>query len=105
MLPVTEYSQSLKFFALNLVELVSIVTTESPDRHGVERFLFFTEILHDLMLNRQPMAIPSRHIGDVKAAHRLRFDDDIFENLVKGMPDVDAAISVGRPIMEHITGA
>ena len=56
------------------------------------------------MLDRQAMAVPSRHIGGVEAGHRFRFDDDVFQNLVERMADMDAAVGVGRAIVQEIAG-
>lgn len=38
----------------------------------------------------------------MKAGHRFRFDDDVFQNLVQRMTDMNAAVGIGRAIVQHI---
>jgi hypothetical protein len=46
------------------------------------------------------VAIPARHIGRVQPIERTRFDDDVLQHLVDGMPDVDVAVRIGRAIVQ-----
>ena len=55
----------------------------------------------DLVLDRQAVAVPARHIGRVEASERLRADDDVLEDLVDRMADVDVAVCIGRAVVEH----
>ena len=61
---------------------------------GLARLFF------DHELDRQAVAIPARHIGRVQAVQPLRLDDDVFEDLVDGVPDMDIAVGIGRPVMQ-----
>ena len=54
------------------------------------------------MLDRKAMAIPPWYIRHLVARHRLRFDDDVFQNFVQGVADMNAAIGVWRPIVQDI---
>src|SRR5262249_14957505 len=54
------------------------------------------------MFDRQSMAVPARNIRGMEAGHRLRLDDNIFEDLVERMTDVDTAVGVGWSIMQDI---
>jgi len=47
------------------------------------------------------MTVPARHIVDVEAEGEARADDEILEELVQGVADMDGAIGVGRPIVQH----
>ncbi len=62
------------------------------------------ESLLDLPLDRQAVAVPARHIVDVVAQGEARADDEILKDLVQRMPDVDGAVGVGRPVVEHVQG-
>ncbi len=56
------------------------------------------------MFDRKTVTIPTRHVERVMPAHGLIFDNEVFEDLVQGMADMDAAVRVRRPVMEHIPG-
>ncbi len=47
------------------------------------------------------MAIPAGHIGRIESGQRLRFDDDVLEDLVDCVADVDVAVGVRRPIVKN----
>ena len=57
------------------------------------------------MLDGQPVAIPARHIRGIKTRQRLRFDDNILENLVDRVADMYIAIGIRRAVMQHKFGA
>ena len=46
------------------------------------------------------MAVPSRHIRRVETHEAAGFDDHILEDFIDRMTDMNAAIGVGRAIME-----
>ncbi|MCY1311763.1 hypothetical protein D9M70_621110 [compost metagenome] len=54
----------------------------------------------DLVLDRQAMAVPARHVGGVVAGQGFRADDDVLENLVDRVTDVDAAVGIGRAVVQ-----
>ena len=56
--------------------------------------------LHDLELDRQPVAIPARHVGRAKAGHRFRFHDEILEDLVQRRAHVDVAVRERRAVVQ-----
>ena len=101
-LPITQDAEPLKLLTLNHVKFFRIFPAESADGRSIERLFLVAEFFEDLMFNRQAMAIPPWHIGHLVARHRLRFDDDVFENLVQRMTDMNSAIGIGRAIMQHI---
>jgi hypothetical protein len=57
--------------------------------------------LLDLVLDRQAVAVPARHVGRVEAGQRLGTDDDVLEDLVHRVADVDVAIGVRRAVVQH----
>ncbi|SLM48254.1 protein of unknown function [Nitrospira japonica] len=103
-LPIAERAQTLKLFALDVAELLGIFPAEPADRRGIEGLLLFAEILQHLMLDRQTMAIPTRHIRHVKARHGFRLDDDVLENLVQGVADMNSAVGIRRTVVEDVAG-
>ncbi len=101
-LPVAEHAETLKFFALDLVELLGVVAAEAADGHGIQRLLLLAEVFEDLMLDRQTVAVPPRHVGGMEPRHRLGLDDDVLENLVQRVADMDAAVGVGGTVVQQI---
>ena len=61
-------------------------------------------LLLDLPLDRQAVAVPARHIAAVLAQHPLAARHEVLEDLIERMADVDVAIGVGRPIVQHEFG-
>ena len=57
--------------------------------------------LHDLEFDRQPVAVPARHIRRAETGHRFRFHDQILEDLVQRRAHVDVAIGEGRAVVQH----
>ena len=102
MLPITQDAESLKLLTLNRVKLLRILPAEPADGQGIERLFLVAELLEDLMFDRKAMAIPPWHIRHLVARHRLRFDDDVFENLVQRVTDMNAAIGIGRAIVQDV---
>ena len=58
------------------------------------------ELLVDLMLDGQPVAVPARHVDGIVAEHRPRLDHDVLEDLVERGPHVDVPVRVGRAVVE-----
>ena len=102
MLPIAQDAEPLKLLTLNRVKLLRILPAEFADGRSIERLFLVAEFFEDLMFDRKAMAVPPWHIGHLVARHRLRFDDDVFENLVQRVTDMNAAIGIGRPIVQDI---
>ena len=98
MLPIAKDTKSAELGSLNINELPGILfrflthLKRSQSRRG----------LHHTELDRQTMAIPSRNERSLKSCHRLRFDDQILENLVQGSPHMDIPICKRWTIMKYI---
>ena len=60
----------------------------------------FADLLLDLLLNRQAVAVPAGHIGAVKAEQMAGFGDDIFQDFVKRMADVNGTVGIGRAVVQ-----
>ena len=53
-----------------------------------------------LQLDRQPVAVPPRHVGGVEAGHRARAHHEVLEDLVERRPEVNPAVGVGRSVVQ-----
>ena len=59
----------------------------------------------DIVLDRQAVTVPARHVRCVEAGQRLRAHDDVLEDLVERVTDVQVAVGVGRAVVEHELGS
>ena len=77
-----------------------MVAASNRDVRPLPPGLRFAHFLRDLEFNRQPVAIPARHVRRAEAAQGFVFDDDVLENLVQRRADVDVAIGEGRAVVQ-----
>ena len=54
----------------------------------------------DLVLDRQAVAVPARHIRRIETGQGLGADNHVLENLVQRMTDVDLAVGIGRAVVQ-----
>ncbi len=59
------------------------------------------DLLFNLVLNRQPVAIPAGHIRSIIATQSTGLDDDILQYFIDRMTDMNIAICVGRAIVQN----
>ena len=96
MLPIAEDAEPLELLALDIDELAGkgLGFLAHFERREAARFL------HHLVFDRQPVAIPTGHIGRAKARHRLRFHHEILEDFVQGGPHVHVAVGKRRTVVK-----
>ena len=99
--PVAQDAEALEIFFLALDLLGGVGAAE---RALVIGFEVAAVLLLDLVLDRQPVAVPAGSVGRVEAGHRLGLDHQVLEDLVDCVPDVDVAVGVGRAVVEHVQG-
>ena len=98
--PVSEYTHPHEICLLGFNLLACIVAALLPElgcRYLVARLAHF---LFDIEFNGQAVTVPTGDIGGIKTRQGLGLDDDVFEYLVDGMPDVELTIGVGRAVMQ-----
>ena len=66
----------------------------------VELPLVLAQLLHDLVLDRQPVAVPARDVRGRKAPHRLVAQYGVFQNFVERRSDVHVAIGERRAVVQ-----
>jgi hypothetical protein len=98
MLPVAEHAQALEVGHL-LGDLLGGVGA-APGLHLVAAQLAPVGLL-DLVLDRQAVAVPARHVHGIEAGQLARLDDHVLEHLVDRMADVQLAVRVRRPVVQH----
>src|SRR5690349_12467746 len=47
------------------------------------------------------MTVVAGYVRGVEAGHRLGLDDDVFEDLVQRVAEMDMAVGVRRPVVQH----
>ena len=52
------------------------------------------------MLDRLAMAVPTGNVRSIKTALRMRFVNEILENLVECMADMNRAVCIRRAVMQ-----
>src|SRR5262249_61326304 len=76
------------------------LAAEFDDRHRVLVLALGAVLLLDLPLDRQPMAVPARHVIRIVAEHLLASRHHVLEDLVERMADMDVTVGVARAVAE-----
>ncbi len=112
-IPVPDDAEPLEFLALHVEPMVGIGPAFAAERHhcgGIPEIrlllaLGAVVLLLDLPFDRQAVAVPARHVIGIEAEHLLALGHHVLEDLVQRMPDMDVAVGVRRPVMQHEFGA
>ena len=78
MLPVAQYAQPFKFFALDINKVMRIGITFSPQIQCGHAVTIDAHIMQTGMFDRHPVSIPAGYIGSIKTFGIFIFDNDIF---------------------------
>ena len=71
---------------------------------GVHLEFFEAELLVNLDLDGEAVAVPSGDVGGVEAGHGLGLDDEVLEGLIEGVAEVDGTVGVGRAVVQDVAG-
>ena len=102
--PVADDAEPLELLLLYLDPArreIAAFLAELRQRHAVLRLLLGAVFFLDDPLDRQAVAVPARHIRRVLAGHLLRPVDDILQDLVQRVPEMEVAVRIRRPVMQH----
>ena len=99
--PLAEHTESEKIFFLTLDLFGGIGARFGQN---IFRCQATTELLFDLDFDRHAVAVPARDIAGIEAGHVSAFDHHVFQDLVDRVSDMDVAIGIGRPIVQHKEG-
>ena len=103
--PLAAHAQALEALALAVELLGGVLAADLAEGGGVDLLhLFRAELVFNLVLDGQAVAVPAGHVGSVVAAHALVFDDDVLEHLVEGVADVDGAVGVRGAVVQDEGG-
>ena len=104
--PVAEHAEALELAPLDVDETVRVFSALPAllDRiHGVAHVdagAVEAELLVNLVLDRQPVTIPARHVDRVEAGHRARLHDHVLQDLVQHRPEMDVPVRVRRTVVQ-----
>ncbi|CEG09334.1 hypothetical protein BN961_02759 [Afipia felis] len=104
MRPVADHAETLEFLALDVDPFLRerpALLAEFVDRHRVLVLALGAVAFFDLPLDRQAVAVPARHVVGIVAEHLLALGHKVLEDLIERVADMDVAVGVGRPIMQH----
>ena len=102
--PFAENTQPLESLALQVDIFFGIFPAFAADLDFAHARLLRAEHLIHLDLDRKPVAVPSGQIRSVEAQHRMRLDNDVFQDLVDRSPHVDGAVGIGGAIVKDVQG-
>src|SRR4051794_22026799 len=97
MLPVSENAEPFELPALDVDKLARERLRFLPDFERRKPSGF----LHDLVFDRQAVAVPSRQIWRAKTRHAFRFYDEVLQDLVERRAHVDVAVRERRAVVQN----
>ena len=100
----SEHADALELGALQLKKFLGILPALGAHVGGLHLQFLAAQFLVYLDLDGQPVAIPPRHVGSVKARHGLRLYDEIFQALIHRGAQVNRTAGVRRPVMQNEPG-
>ncbi len=100
--PSAKHPEPLKLAALQVHILLRVLAACPANRQRLHLELLPSQLLIHLDLDRQTVAVPSRHIRRIEAGHGLRLHHKVLDALVQRMPQVDRAVGVRRAVMEDV---
>ncbi len=98
--PIGQNTQALKLPGLAIHPLLRLFATESAHVAIGNFFALRTQVLADVLLNRQSMTVPAGNERGRPSRHRAVLDGEVFQTLVEHVSDVNVAIGVGRTIRQ-----
>ena len=101
MLPVAEHAEAPELLALDGDEALRVGAAARAHLALRHRLLLGTsELLLDVQLDREAVAVPARHVRREAPRHRAVLHDDVLQHLVERRAEVDVAVGVGRPVVQ-----
>ena len=100
--PAAEDAEALEIGPLDIDVLLGVLAAGAADlARGHLRFLG-TEFAIHLDFDGQAVAIPAGDVGRIETGHGARLDHEILEDFIERGTEVDAAVGVRRPVVQHV---
>ena len=104
MRPQTPDPEPLELLPLYVDELLRVLAASAPDRDCVHLPLLGPELLVDLLLDGETVAVPAGNVGGIEVHHRAASHDDVFQDFVHRRAEVQVPVRVGRPVVKDELG-
>ena len=113
MIPIADDTQALEFLPLHGEPMFGVSAAFPAERDDGLRIrevrlglaLASVEFFLDLPFDWQPVTVPAGNIVGFPAGHLMRAHDNVLQRLVQRRADVDIAVGVRRPVVQHEFGA
>ena len=102
--PIADHPQPLELAALDADPLLgegAALPAQLQDRHRILALALLPVALFDLPFDWQAVTVPARNVVGILAEHLLGAVDNVFEDLVQRRADVQMAVGIGRPVVQH----
>ena len=99
--PVAQYAQTDEVSTLTVNLRGCVFAALRTELGGGEFLTWFAELLLDFQLDWQTVAVPARNVRRVIARESFGLHDNVFQNLVNRVTNMNAAIRIGRAIMQN----
>ena len=100
--PVADTSEAPKVRALQVDPLLRFGAAQLAQLElGRRARLVAAEVARDLVLDRHPVAVPSRHERRAISHHRARPHHEVLQNFVERGAEMHAAVGIRRPVVQH----
>ncbi len=100
---IAENAQALELLHLYFNESLGVLPALPPYLNTWHLLGLVAKLTRNVKLNGQAVAVPSGDIGRPVAHHGVVLDNNVFEDLVQGVPQVQVAVGVGRAVMENVS--
>jgi hypothetical protein len=98
--PVGQHAEALELTGLGRDPALGKRVAFRPELSSREDLLLRLQFAGDLLLDRQPVAVPAGHEGGAEAPHRLVPVEGVLEHLVERGADVDVPVGEGRAVVQ-----
>ncbi len=105
LVPVAEDPEALELLALDADELGGVLAAELSHLELRDLVLLGAQVLLDLQLDGEAVAVPPRHVRGGEAFHPLALEDDVLQDLVQRVADMDVTVGVRRTVVQDVTRA
>ena len=102
LVPASEDADAFELLALQIEKFLRVLSARFPDLQLGHLQFLAAQLLIDLDLDGQAVAIPSRDVRRVESRHGLGFDDEILQALVQRMSEVNGAVGIGRTVVQNV---
>src|ERR1051325_688318 len=97
--PPAKNAESLELIPLDIQKLLRVLTTFPAHFDRWHLQLFAAKSFIHLDFNGQPVAVPPRNVGRIKARHGFGLHHKIFQAFVERMTLMDSPVRVWRSVM------